>query len=252
METCIYKKAWDELSKFDRKGWRQMLRHLPWVEEKPSDIMRGKLPDQLKAFYQFGVYTGKSMVVILDALEKAGKEINVAYGFDSFEGLPERTNQERDEVIEKYGKYLWSAGDYSSDELYEVEDSREFLQNIFDKHLSTEVKLIRGFYEDTLNSATVKKNDLQRAAYIDIDVDTYESCVEVLDFVFWENIVSHGTIIGFDDWGGTPGWEEMENGVSQAFKEAHQKYNFNAELICQIGNAYPQVQAVYLIKENRV
>jgi len=227
-----------------------MLRRLPWVEEKPSDIMQGKLPEQLKAFYQFGVYTGNSMVVILDALEKAGKEINVAYGFDSFEGLPERTNEERDRVIEKHGEYLWSAGDYSSDELYGVEDSREFLQNVFDKYLSTEVKLIRGFYEDILNGETVKKYNLQKAAYIDIDVDTYESCVEVLDFIFYEAIVEHGTIIGFDDWGGTPGWEEMKNGVSQAFKEAHQKYNFKAELICQIGNAYPQVQAVYLIKEN--
>ena len=136
METCIYKEVWDQLNDYERTGWRQMLRHLPWVEEKPSHIMRGKLPDHLKAFYQFGVYTGGSMVVILDALEKAGKEINVAYGFDSFEGLPERTNEERDEVIEKHGEYLWSAGDYSSDELYGVEDSREFLQNVFDKYLS--------------------------------------------------------------------------------------------------------------------
>ena len=250
METCTYKKTWDELSKFDKNGWRQNLRRLPWAKESPSDVMQGKLPDQLKAFYQFGVYTGNSMVVTLDALEKAGKEINVAYGFDSFEGLPERTNKERDRVIEKHGEYLWSAGDYSSDELYGVEDSREFLQNVFDKYLSTEVKLVRGFYEDTLNNETVKKYDLQPAAYIDIDVDTYESCVEVLDFIFLEGVVSHGTIIGFDDWGGTPGWEEMNNGVSQAFKEAHEKYNFHAQLICQIGNKYPQVQALYLIKEN--
>ena len=238
------------MSKFDKNGWRQNLRRLPWAKESPSDVMQGKLPDQLKAFYQFGVYTGNSMVVTLDALEKAGKEINVAYGFDSFEGLPERTNKERDRVIEKHGEYLWSAGDYSSDELYGVEDSREFLQNVFDKYLSTEVKLVRGFYEDTLNNETVKKYDLQPAAYIDIDVDTYESCVEVLDFIFLEGVVSHGTIIGFDDWGGTPGWEEMNNGVSQAFKEAHEKYNFHAQLICQIGNKYPQVQALYLIKEN--
>tara|TARA_R110002110_G_scaffold37253_7_gene123276 strand:- start:5876 stop:6631 length:756 start_codon:yes stop_codon:yes gene_type:complete len=250
METCIYKKTWDELSVFEKSGWRQTLRCLPWVKENPSDIMQGKLPDQLKAFYQFGVYTGKSMIVVLDALEKAGKEINVSYGFDSFEGLPQRTNEERDRVIEKHGKYLWSAGDYSSDELYGVEDSREFLQTVFDEYLSTEVKLIRGFYEDTLNSKTVKKYNLQPAAYIDIDVDTYESCVEVLDFIFDEGIVSHGTIIGFDDWGGTPGWEEMKNGVSQAFKECQEKYNFHADLICQIGNAYPQVQAIYLIKEN--
>ena len=142
METCTYKKVWNELSDFEEDGWRQFLRSLPWVEEHPEHLMYGKLPDQLKAFYQFGVYTGKSMVIILDTLEQAGKKIDIAYGFDSFEGLPERTDQERDEVIKNHGKYLWSAGDYSSDELYEVEDSREFLQNIFDKYLNTEVKLI--------------------------------------------------------------------------------------------------------------
>ena len=250
METSTYKKVWKELSTYDKGGWRQTLGHLPWTEDSVTSLIDGVLPKQLKAFYQFGVFTGKSIVVALDALQRSGKEIDFVYGFDSFQGLQERTNDERDRVVAEYGEYLWSAGDYSSDELYGVEDSKEFLQKIYDDNLNTTVKLIRGFYEDTLNNETVKKYDLQPAAYIDIDVDTYDSCVEVLDFIFEEGIASHGTVIGFDDWGGTPGWEDMKNGVSQAFKECHDKFNFNAQLICQVGNKYPQVQALYLIMEN--
>ena len=250
METCTYKNVWDDLSVYEKTGWRQILASLPWV--KPTDrfplIGNTVLPSELTAFYQFGVFTGKSVIVALDAIKQAGKKIDIAYGFDSFEGLPERTNQERDEVIKKHGMYLWKAGDYSSDELYGVEDSREFLQNMYDKYLDTPIKLIRGWYEDTLNRETSEKYDLKRAAYIDIDVDTYDSCIEVLDFVFSEGIAVHGTVLGFDDWGGTPGWESMEEGVSKALKEAIEKYNIDLEVICRVGDAYPQVQAMFLVK----
>jgi hypothetical protein len=250
METCTYKEVWDELNVYEKTGWRQVLSHLPWTKPTDRFPLLGSivLPYELTAFYQFGIYTGKSVIVALDAIKNAGKKIDITYGFDSFEGLPERTNQERDEIIKKHGKYLWKAGDYSSDELYEVEDSREFLQNMYDKYLDTPVKLIRGWYEDTLNKDTVKKHNLQPAAYVDVDVDTYDSCVEVLDFIFSEGIAVYGTILGFDDWGGTPGWEEMEDGVSQALKEAILKYNLDLEVICRVGDAYPQVQAMFLVK----
>ena len=250
METYTYKKVWDELSSYDKTGWRQVLRHLPWVEVNGNSpcLVDTILPHELTAFYQFGVYTGKSIIVALDAIKSTGKEIDIAYGFDSFEGLPKRTNQERDEVIQKHGEYLWKAGDYSSDDLYNVKDSREFLQAVYDQHFHTKVKLIRGWYEDTLNQEAVKKYNLKKAAYIDVDVDTYASCVEVLDFIFSEGIAVRGTIIGFDDWGGTPNWEEMGEGVSKAFAEAINKYSLNVDVICRVGNAYPQVQAVFLIK----
>ena len=87
METCTYKETWNQLSKYEKTGWRQMLRHLPWVETNgnSSCLIDTVLPRELTAFYQFGVYTGKSIIVSLDALKDAGKKIDIAYGFDSFE-----------------------------------------------------------------------------------------------------------------------------------------------------------------------
>ena len=73
METCIYKDTWEKIKGF--QSWRQIIKDLTWVEE------------DLSAFYEFGVYTGKSTVEILDAFKEAGKEISIVYGFDSFEGL---------------------------------------------------------------------------------------------------------------------------------------------------------------------
>ena len=54
--------------------------------------------------------------------------------------------------------------------------------------------------------------------------------------------------MGFDDWGGTPDWEAMGEGVSKAFAEAISKYSLDVDVVCRVGNAYPQVQAVFLIK----
>ena len=250
METCTYKNVWDKLNVYEKTGWRQVLSRLPWIT--PTNrfpLLEGVvLPNELTAFYQFGVYTGKSIIVALDAMSRAGKKIDIVYGFDSFEGLPERTNQERDEVIKKHGTYLWKAGDYSSDELYNVEDSREFLQNMYDEYLGTPTQLIRGWYEDTLNKETCKKHKLKKAAYVDIDVDTYDSCIEVLDFIFSEGIAIEGTVLGFDDWGGTPGWESMEEGVCKALRESIVKYDIDLEVICRVGDKYPQVQAMFLVK----
>lgn len=246
MATYTYDQAWEELTDFNRLGWRDMLAEFNWNKEE-GRYMTGMLPQHLKAFYQFGVYTGKSMVICLDALQRGEKNIDYVYGFDSFEGLPERTNEERDATLKKHGEYLWSGGDYSTDEFYGVKNSQEFLQGLFDEKFMAETKLIRGFYEDTLNKETVKKYDLQPAAYIDIDVDTYESCVEVLNFIFTENIVETGTILGFDDWGGTPGWENLSDGVSKALYEATEKYKLDIRLVGSLGNTYPHVHTLFVV-----
>jgi len=238
LTTHTHEEVWTQLqTDADHdKGWRQALRSFDWNM------------DELTAFYQFGVYTGKSIVTAFNALGKAEKHIDVIYGFDSFEGLPERTDKERQEAIERHGYYLWESGQYSSNELYEVDDSKELLQTVFDNNLDAEVKLIKGWFEDILNQDTVKKYDLQPAAYIDIDVDTYTSSVEVLDFIFSEGIAVPGTIIGFDDWGGTPEWKTMGDGMSKACMEAIEKYKLSLQIFSKTGEDFPHVHIMCCVR----
>jgi hypothetical protein len=234
METSIYKDTWEKIQGF--QSWRQIIKQLQWIEE------------DLTAFYEFGVYTGKSIVEILDGFKEVGKKVDIVYGFDSFEGLPERTNKEREEAMARVGAYQWKAGDFNSHEWHGVDDARVHLEKVFDTHLDTEVKFIEGWYEDTLNKETVEKYDLPPALFIDIDVDIYSSCVEVLDFIFQNNIAVPGTILGFDDWGGTPQWKTMEDGGPKACKEAIEKYNLELQQVMQWGVGYPHVASAFLVK----
>ena len=232
--TYTHEEVWNQIrSDSDAvTGWRQTIRGFDWNS------------DELTTFYQFGVYKGGSIVTAFNALKAVGKNIDMIYGFDSFEGLPERTNEERQAALEKHGSYEWEGGQYSSDEFYGVDDSKKFLQTVFDKYLDPEVKLVKGWFEDTLNHNAVKKYNLKPAAYIDIDVDTYTSSVEVLDFIFSEGIATIGTVIGFDDWGGTPDWKQWGDGVSKACREAIEKYELNLTLLSQIGGSYPYVHVM--------
>ena len=233
METSIYKDTWEKIKGF--QSWRQIIKSLSWVEE------------DLSAFYEFGVYTGKSTVEILDAFKEVGKEISIVYGFDSFEGLPDRVEEERKEAIERCGKYQWNAGDFNSHEWHGVENAREHLETVFDTYLDTKVQFIEGWYENTLNKETVEKHNMPPALFVDIDVDVYSSCVEVLDFIFQNGIVVPGTVLGFDDWGGTPEWKSMEDGGPKALKEAIEKYDIVLQQIMQWGTAYPHVAAAFLV-----
>jgi len=234
MATSTYKETWDKIQGF--QSWRQMIKNLRWPEE------------DLSAFYEFGVYTGKSTVEILDAFKETDKKISIVYGFDSFEGLPDRTAQEREEAIERCGEYQWNAGDFNSHEWHNVDNAREHLQVVFDTYLDTKVQFIEGWYENTLNKETVKEYNLPPALFVDIDVDIYSSCVEVLDFIFQNEIAVPGTILGFDDWGGTPEWKTMEDGGPKACKEAIEKYDLQLQQIVQWGSAYPHVASIFLVK----
>ena len=234
METSIYKDTWDKIQAF--KSWRAFITMFPWEES------------ELSAVYQFGVYTGKSICEIHRNFQKIDKSIDVIYGFDSFEGLPECTNQERKESIEKHGEYQWKSGDFNSHEWHGVDDAKQHLETVFEKYIDCKVELIEGWFENILNKNTIKKYALKPALFVDVDVDIYSSCYEVLDFLFKYDIAVPGTLIGFDDWGGTPKWKELKDGDPKAFVEIIKKYNLSVDHVVQYGQAYPHVANVFLVK----
>jgi len=200
--------------------------------------------------YEFGVFTGKSMCEIANIFTNKRVPIRTFFGLDSFEGLPQET-------VEPMWQECWDKGDFNSQE-YFGEDTAEMCIN----HIQASLRqaennivlkgtlncYVKGFYEDTLNDNTVEMYGMKPASYIDIDVDIYSSTVTVLDFVFQKGIAVPGTLIGYDDWGGTPGWENYENGESRAHKEAEEKYGIDFELLGQFGNTFPHIARLYKVK----
>ena len=105
-------------------------------------------------------------------------------GFDSFEGLPEIQDIDRQKI--------WEKGKLKTTE----EEFRKTVQKhgIPAKRLTT----VRGFYNETLTAATAARFLPNMAAVIYIDCDLYSSTVPILEFC--KPFLQLGTIIVFDDW----------------------------------------------------
>jgi hypothetical protein len=245
METSTYKeKVWEQIKTPLKKSWRGFLKQLFSNPANRCHIDNLRKQDDLIAAYQFGVYSGKSIVEIVNNIQ----DIEVVYGFDSFVGLPENTDKEREISVAKSNFYQWKSGDFNASNLYQTNDVRSFLSEIFRENLDTPVHLVEGWFSETLNKGTIKEYDLKPASYIDIDVDTYSSCCEVLDFVFDNKIAVSGTVIGFDDWGGTVNWKTFGDGVSKAFVDSLKKHGVELDFVVQVGATYPYVHRLYLMR----
>lgn len=131
-------------------------------------------------FVETGIWRGGScifMAAILKAYNVTDRNI---WGFDSFEGLP-KPNAE---------KYPRDADDphWKRDELaipYE-----EVLENFKRCHLlSNQIKLVKGFFSDTL-----PKNEIDKIALLRLDGDMYESTYVALENLF-PKVVQGGYII---------------------------------------------------------
>lgn len=198
-----------------------------------------------KDVYQFGVYTGQSMVDIAKVYHAKDVQIRTMFGFDSFEGLPPETNEADQQEC-------WKPGEFSSKKLLGVDSVEECMSKIEKKFSivrpkSMDLILVPGFYENTLNDDLIKKYKLEPPSYIDIDVDLYTSAKEVLTFLFKNKLVDKGTLIGYDDWGGVQGWENSAAGESRAHKEIQEEFNVDFELLAKIGFTYPHVHMLFRI-----
>jgi len=142
-----------------------------------STILKGN------AYYEFGVFKGFSLW-FAQMYAKYKKISLQLYGFDSFEGLPKSKVDS--------SKPSFNKGHYSS--------SYNFILNKF-KELDVslkKIKLFKGFYSKELFDKIEKENKLLPISICVIDVDIYESCIEVLEFIKDKLVV--GSIILFDDY----------------------------------------------------
>jgi len=142
---------------------------------------------------EFGVFNGKSIRRIATLTDSK------IYGFDSFEGLPEKWNNEP--------KGSYSAGGE--------------LPNV-----PGHVALIKGWFNESI-PVFLNRSDVDAPIrLLHIDCDLYSSTKTILDLLH-EKIIP-GTVILFDEFIGYKSWQDDE---FKAFMEAAKKYSWGYELI---------------------
>ena len=135
-------------------------------------------------YFEFGVFKGRTFTYAFHSISRE-KQNSLLYAFDSFEGFPEPDSV--DKVFERFKE-----GEASS--------SQEYFMRYLKKH-KVDINLIRvvpGWYDDTLTQQTREKLGLKQASVIYIDCDMYKSTVPVLAFI--RPLLQDGTVLLFDDW----------------------------------------------------
>jgi len=136
---------------------------------------------------------------------KSLKEKRVLWLFDSFEGIPEPTENDPDrEIAQNY------TGEFKGEQS-EVESLLTKLD------IRTNTKLVKGLFHETL-----EKSEIKEIALLHVDGDWYDSVMECLECLYDQ--VSIGGVIQFDDYGY---WE----GARKAVHDFMDRYNLNDELI---------------------
>jgi len=131
-------------------------------------------------YLEFGVFSGRTIN------HAAGQIAGRIYGFDSFEGLPERW---RDGL---------GAGHFKVNTLPAVKSN---------------VTLIKGWFDQTLPEFL--KEHPGDAAFIHVDCDLYSSTKIIFDCL--ASRIKPGTIMVFDEYFNYPGWQEDEHKALQEF-----------------------------------
>ncbi len=138
---------------------------------------------------EFGVFTGRSLSLMLDASDVSCGEPSDAqraphrfFGFDSFEGLP---------PVERDG-HRFHGGQFACDE-------DRVRENLSRWGAETErVTLVPGYYESSLTEETRIRLGITEASMIHVDCDLYPSALTALRWC--RPFIHQGTIISFDDW----------------------------------------------------
>jgi O-methyltransferase len=145
-------------------------------------VLRERIPGD---FVETGVWRGGACIMMAAVLAAYGETGRTVWGFDSFQGLPP-PNEE----------------DYPSDrgdQLHRFPQLAVSLEEVVDNFrrvglLSDQVRLVKGWFKDTVPAAGVEK-----IAVLRLDGDLYESTIQVLEG-FYPRLSAGGFCI-IDDYG---------------------------------------------------
>jgi hypothetical protein len=142
-------------------------------------------------YLEFGVWKGGAINFI------ASQTDNIIFGFDSFEGLPERWR----------GNF--AKGHFAVEKLPSVRKN---------------VILKKGWFADTLPKFLQEESDF--CSFIHMDCNLYSSTKTVFDLL--QSRIVKDTIIVFDEFFNYPGWQ---NGEFKAFMEYTEQNDINYEYL---------------------
>ena len=158
-------------------------------------------------YLEFGVFTGSSFNYAIKAnkvIEKIfGRNYCEFIGFDSFKGFGEIKDEDIHPVF--------------TNDIFSVNQDK-VIKNIKKISKGQKVKLINGFYQDTIkNKSTLDLNIKNKSRVIMIDCDLKESTKLALDFI--KSSLQVGTVILFDDFLDYKGCiDKGEYGAFEEFK----------------------------------
>ena len=135
-------------------------------------------------YLEFGIYRGFAFWYS----QATTRDMNIPdmrfFGFDSFTGLPEMAGRDKH-------------GDFRKGQFRAAQKLVENNLNTFGVDWNRTF-LIPGFFSDSLNEETKRKNNLHKCSLCVIDCDLYESARYALNFV--SPLLHEKAFIIFDDW----------------------------------------------------
>jgi hypothetical protein len=186
------------------------------VNQTPGDylefgVFRG---DRIIQAYETATYVTKHVRKAKDPyLSKASTnnlEAMRFIGFDSFEGLPKANAID---VAEGQEKWIGEGGFCASLEEVSALMPRKGLSD-------GRIKLVKGWFNETLNENTKRELGMKAASIVYIDCDYYESTVPCLEFI--TDLLVDGSILIFDDWWIFKG--RPDRGEQRAFYEWKERH----------------------------
>lgn len=137
-------------------------------------------------YLEFGVFEGLGFKLSLESARKFACSAPTEprfFAFDSFEGLPAPDRSRDNEVFQQ--------GEYSA-------SRKNFERAIRRAKRGRDVRIIAGFFDQSLKPSLYQEHTLVKAAFVTIDCDLYSSTLQALEFV--TPLLQTGTVLYFDDW----------------------------------------------------
>jgi hypothetical protein len=173
-----------------------------------AELLKGRNLFEGHGYYEFGLFRGFSFWFAEQiSREYTGSSFRL-FGFDSFQGLPPPQLNVEAAVFDK--------GDFCA--------SYESVTNSLKKWKAdlSRISLHKGFYSNALFERFRESEEFLPISICLIDVDLYESCVPVLDFI--KDFLVEGSILLFDDYNqfGEVG-QDNSSGERKALSEFERK-----------------------------
>ena len=209
-------------------GFKSLSPGAPGAIEKAFKLARElHVNEPIGDYYEFGLYKGYTFFTAYQIAQKLGLIDTNFYGFDSFQGLPPV-----EDVDTTGGRFFEGQFTYNRQK---VEKNLRRHGMDFKK-----VRLIEGFFDDTLNEKLKEDISARHAGVVMLDCDLYSSTRTALDWL--EGLITDKTIVVFDDWYSFTEGEEL--GQQRALKEFQER---NKHLVFESGIEYERAGKLFIV-----